>query len=180
MPIGILSDAKNKFCGGCLEKRPIAEFRRRRRGGEDRHAACNSCRNRKQRELYALQRAKTKNELVAAAMKKVKRATYSSQVEFVISSLINALGGVENFVEESLRHFNGSPPGRRGDFLLAVVRSIELNERVEVDPDELSDAELEEAFAQQVAELLESQPDVAASVLRAQGWEVSPPAAIAQ
>lgn len=109
-------------------------------------------------------------------MKKLKRASNSAEVEFVIGSLIAALGGVEGLVQASLEHFNKAPPGRRADFYLAMIRSIQMCQPVEQDPDELSDEELESGLAESILGMVEDQPELVADAMRRAGWTCSPPA----
>lgn len=172
-----LASPGHKLCRHCCEEKPLTEFRRRRTGSEDRHAACNSCRNQQARETYAQRRSKKNGNLIAAAMRKLKGAASYAEVEYFVGSMVDAFGGVQGFVVAAWEHFDRAPAGRKLEFFMAMQRLIELSQPPEPDLDSLSDDELEEVFARQVAELLEAQPEVAAGVLRSQGWSVEPPAA---
>ena len=173
-----LASPGHKLCRHCCEEKPLTEFRRRRTGSEDRHAQCNSCRNRKQREQYALQRAKTNGDLVAKAMRKLKGAATYAEVEYFIGSMIEVFGGVQGFAQATWKCFGVAPPGRKLEFFMAMQRAIELSQPPEPDVDAMSDDELDEVFTKQVSELLTENPHVAADALRVLGWSVEPPATV--
>lgn len=165
-----------KRCTVCCEVQPIGEFRRRRRGSENRHSDCRVCRNRRQRNEYARQKFKRDGNLIAENMQELKGAANFEQVQYLLGRAIGFFGGLENFADawekqtkaEMRRNLGGR---RASDFFAAVARGHALcNQQHSVALAGLNAEESGERLAKYLLALLTKHPHEAAAGMRKAGW----------
>ena len=98
-----------QHCTRCLAWRPIDQFRRRRKGTEERHEQCNACRRAKDEERGFRKRRSKHRKLVRT----INKGTQGQAVRAVAECLIGFHDGVEGFCAEWHTHIQDAEPGSR-------------------------------------------------------------------
>lgn len=177
MSTRIFSTDKTSFCEGCLTSRPIDEFRRIWKGRPERHSQCNTCHRSEQRERARRRRAKLNRAEVRKGMAALVHAKSLEEVRFVLGLMFTACGGVEGFIKRWIEALAAAPSGATLNFYTAMFNAVQLAQPAEVDPDLLSDEELDAAIAKNTLEFFDANHELVASLLRDCGWTVEAPTA---
>lgn len=104
------ADAETRICCRCLARRPLVQFRRMRRGSDERNTECDRCHREKERARYHDRR----RQGIATDAARIVREKNPERVRAACGEIIRRLGGVERFAElflEALQHYQRNRPG---------------------------------------------------------------------
>lgn len=115
-------------CNSCYKEKPLADFRRRRRGGDERHWQCRECYNESMRQFRASRRTCQLNGFTRQVVESPR-----DPLAGLCRSMIRQFGGLDAFAAAWMQHINSCAarqPGGRNVLrsMLAVARLIELSE----------------------------------------------------
>lgn len=142
--------APTRLCESCFHIRPLAEFRRRRRGSEHRVRQCRQCHNEFERYRRAAVRARLSNRKMARDLSHVRDASSSNRVKALCAEVVRGYGGAEGFARAWIACLHrdlqrgGSAALRH---LEATIRLIQHCEQDKPDYRQMSDEELEATLA---------------------------------
>lgn len=120
-----------KCCSGCLQSLPIEEFRRRKRGSEARESRCNRC----HKSYMKTYRKRLRERALLGFAHEAKWRADPDYLTAICRHLVRVFGGADKFAEAFVTHFEklSCSPGEQrqsaGDFLLAVLRLMDIAER---------------------------------------------------
>jgi len=139
-------DTPARLCESCFHTRPLAEFRRRKRGSEQRVRQCRQCHNEFERYRRAAVRARLSKRQIARDLSRVRDASSSNRVKALCAEVVRGYGGAEGFARAWIACLHRDL--RRGGFaalrhLEATVRLIQHCEQDRPDYSQMSDEELE-------------------------------------
>ena len=148
------NEAPRRLCETCLHVFPLAEFRRRKRGGEHRMRQCRRCHNEMERWRRAAIRARFGKRRMARDLASVRDATSANRVKALCAAMVRGYGGTEGFVASWLKCLH-SDLERGGCAALrhleATVRLMQHCEQDRPDYSQMSDEELNALHAAMVA-----------------------------
>lgn len=142
--------AVTRLCESCFHTRPLTEFRRRKRGSEQRVRQCRQCHNELERYRRAAVRARLSKRRMARDLSRVRDASSSNRVKALCAEVIRGYGGAEGFARAWTACLHGDL--QRGGFaalrhLEATIRLIQHCEQDRPDYSQMSDEELEAMLA---------------------------------
>ena len=91
--------ASSRLCESCFHSQPLTEFRRRKRGSEQRVRQCRRCHNQFERYRRAAIRARISKRRVANDLARVRAAGSSNRVKALCAAMVRGYGGAEGFVD---------------------------------------------------------------------------------
>lgn len=139
-------DTPARLCESCFHTRPLTEFRRRKRGSEQRVRQCRQCHNEFERYRRAAVRARLSKRRIARDLSRVRDASSSNRVKALCAEVVRGYGGAEGFAKAWIACLHGDL--QRGGFaairhLEATIRLIQHCEQDRPDYSQMSDEELE-------------------------------------
>ncbi len=144
-----------RLCESCFLVQPLAEFRRRKRGGDQRVRQCRRCHNEFERYRRAAIRASVGRRRMARDLAGVRDATSARRVKALCAAMVGGYGGSEGFVNAWLGCL--SRDLKRGGLaalrhLEAVVRLLQYCEKDKPDYGKMGEqalVELEDSLIRQ-------------------------------
>lgn len=189
--IPVAENSPEKLCERCLQRKPVSEFRRRRRGGVARMGDCNWCHNRRERQRLAAARAAEEQTALDRFARALKNTPDSGpgheRVLWLCDTIFRYFGGVAGFASAWVAYFEAAkaanPENKRcADFFSACIRlagcadAARRAERAECDHflEAMSDEDLEAALMAVARKLIRSQPELAVVAAQQLGWHIVP------
>ena len=122
---------QTKTCRTCWRDKPISEFRRRRRGSNERHAQCRTCYAAYMRQYRQARRSK---EVAAFWMQAASPRCSSQAVVALTEAMVSKAGGPEGLAtawKEQLDAARAARPGGQAALrcFRAVFRLLEICDR---------------------------------------------------
>jgi hypothetical protein len=144
------NEALCRLCEFCFHTRPLAEFRRRKRGSEHRVRQCRRCHNEFERYRRAAVRARLSKRQMARDLSRVRDASSSNRVKALCAEVVRGYGGAEGFARAWAACLHGDL--QRGGLaairhLEATVRLLHHCEQNKPNYSQMSDGELEATLA---------------------------------
>ena len=174
-----------RTCRKCGEIQPIDQFRRRRKEQPERASICRLCHN-EQEVFHRLQRRLGRNaKLLSHFNWQLSKAESQRDAYRLVGAMVEKYGGVGGLAKALSDHVDTAcerkPGGREsGNALRAVLRLSEHCQPEPLDTDLMDEADLQREFDQHVGELIEHSPELAIAAAHRLGWQVIPPAGMAE
>lgn len=142
--------APSRLCESCFHNQPLTEFRRRKRGAEQRVRQCRQCHNEFERYRRAAVRARLSKRRMARDLSRVRDASSSNRVKALCAEVVRGYGGAEGFARAWTACLHGDL--QRGGLaalrhLEATVRLIQHCEQDRPNYSQMPDEELEAMLA---------------------------------
>jgi hypothetical protein len=135
----------HRLCESCFLVRPLAEFRRRKRIGDQRMRQCRRCHNEFERYRRAAIRARVGRRRMASDLAGVRDAASARRLKALCAAMVGGYGGTEKFFEAWLDCL-GRDLNRGGlaalRHLEAVVRLLQYCENDRPDYSQMDEKEL--------------------------------------
>ncbi len=169
-------DTKTRICATCGLRKPLTAFCRRRKNEPRRRSRCRTCRL----EHDEQQRRKKRCAKMKRDLTRVSKARNIEECRAIATGMIEALGGMNRFVELFGRFACDDPGGaskwRVFSSLFQLLRCIYLAERELASDQSVARRQLENLSAGEAEELvqvlIEQNEPLVASRLRDLGWRV--------
>lgn len=97
-----------RICEGCLEPKPVTDFRLRYRGGATRMARCRDCHNRAERERRQRNNRLDNDRRMSRGLAQIQGERSNKRVVVLYNTLLNEFGGVQGFVDNYRDFYNRS------------------------------------------------------------------------
>jgi len=95
------SPTETRLCnGGCGRELPLTEFRRRRKGSDERHSICSDCRNLKD----VMRRQTTQRREMGKDLTALQREMDINRVAALVAAMLRKYGGFDAFVKKWAEH----------------------------------------------------------------------------
>lgn len=172
--------SQTQLCTTCWEEQSISEFRRVRKGEEERRRECRTCFATYMRERKKNRRHKRVRGLVRQLARPSNRMR---EVKALVEMLIQHCGGLERFTQTWKEALDAAVQAGDHRFVLqhffAISRLIqfvaEMQSKEQMPMDDLTDEELEREVGRMVRQQVELDPTRAVGALQELGWSVVAP-----
>ncbi len=95
LPLREKSTMDAKTCSTCLQRRPISDFRLRRKHGSARRPECRKCHSAKECLRGAIHRSASKQKAMREFWQQVTTAKNARRVESLVQAVIADFGGID-------------------------------------------------------------------------------------
>jgi len=144
-----LSLASTRVCQGCLQPRPLSEFRLETRQPAKRSARCRICHNQAERIRRARLRGRLTRKDMAGLLSKLRAESGNARVVALCDQMTRRFGGVNGFVrawEACLARDLQKGGNAAFRHLAAVIRLAQYCEQTKPSPQSMTEEELELAI----------------------------------
>lgn len=86
-----------RLCESCFRYWPLEEYRRRKRGSDNRMRQCRRCHNEIERYRRAAIRARLSKRQIASNLARLRDASSSNRVKALCAEMVRGYGGAEGF-----------------------------------------------------------------------------------
>ena len=129
--ISTASKVQTKTCRTCWQDKPISEFRRRRRGSDERHPQCRACYAAYMRQY---RRSRRNKEVTSFCQQVASPRSSTAQVLALCTRMMRHAGGPEGLAELWKEHMDAARARRPGGQVAlqcfrTIFRLLEVCER---------------------------------------------------
>ena len=170
-----MTEETTRICPKCGQKRPISDFRRRRRDTDYRHSICRRCLNRFNRE----DRRKKRAEDFLAYARDAQKRNDLRRLVVLTEQMIRRCRGVDAFVEiwhdclTSAQRAKKQHLVLRGLSLWSHMVSVVQNSKIPFEF--LTEEERLQAVRREAQQIVVDHPEILLEVAHDLGWKLIPP-----